>query len=1089
MRKLLAMVATMAMVLSMFSGIAFAEEDAIASYVELNERVYYWDGDDDETEIEITGSILADDDDTLVREDVYVDVYIDIDGDDNTTDDQYLVYDDIAFDGEIEIVLDLEDVIETLEDYDEVDGFMDDYALDSGDLELEDVLRAYIVRISEDNDEVSDAGEEIFYVSYEISGSGSLNFTWGDSGRIRYTGTLPVGTDIDEIRVLDEAGREIALSDDTASGRRFSFEANRKDIFMSEDLLVQYLIDKSSILDDGGEQWVTGLVGAAARANAASSLDLSKSDFLYGVGDQKIELTLDWTDLWFGNFEEAPGDVMVQARFYLRDSDGTWDGNSYLEDTIALDELLEDDDNDIDDYFAHEFVMENLERGDRGTYTARVEVRLDGNNIYRADKTFRITVPGSSNVLGIPDEIELGDCLGPNFENEGYELNLEVWYTEGRDLVEADEIVISASGAGMKEIKDQDSDDGSFILKPKHAGTIELTVKGYDGNKLVVRETVQIPVVGGTLELTPSEVEMETDTTLTINLTDADGQPINNAELWIFNVDDDNVDEGYYPPKNTKPEDGVYTIELDDDDELIAQPGTLTVLAVTYDDEEEADVIIGYATLTVTGQLDYEVSHDMEDGLLAGYEQDVVLTVTEDGDSVAPGIVTLLNPDGEKVDTYRTTKVSGGYEITLGSEDIEDAGTYKIVVSNKNGDKSGSLELEVVLPVLELNVDKITNGVDSEFAYQLVDPRNGDVLDWEIDIRAEYATIYGVEQDGEELDFDEDAAELALSYEESTVTILTFGDFDDADDDEDVPHLEFIVTTPDEEEYTLETTLAIGAATLTADPVNPVLGQSSHITLTLLDANGNPLSGYEVVRNNSKLGMTNENGEYVYVARISDVATFVVDLDVKGEDDIDDSDAEVTLTVTPMDDVEKPVIGEVAAEVNTSSVELVITDNVKVAEVYINGEKQIVVPGPEVKVNLPLQSGANQFHVIVIDSNNNGAEKTFTVNAGSNQIVLKDDSVVRQGEYVYVQVRQFEELGATFAWNGETNTATFTVNGKTVEVTVGSTTAMVDGAAATMPVPPINLGGRVHVPTRFVAEALGMGVHWQPGDIVTITLP
>jgi hypothetical protein len=174
---------------------------------------------------------------------------------------------------------------------------------------------------------------------------------------------------------------------------------------------------------------------------------------------------------------------------------------------------------------------------------------------------------------------------------------------------------------------------------------------------------------------------------------------------------------------------------------------------------------------------------------------------------------------------------------------------------------------------------------------------------------------------------------------------------------------------------------------------------------------------------------------------------------------------------------------------NTATATITVTDNVRVARLMVNGVELNIIPRSEIKHVVTLKLGENKFDVIAVDNNYNVVEQTVTINyvpAASNQTVLQGAQVARKGENIMLQARQFEELGAKFAWNDATKTATFTVDGTTVEVTVGSLTAKVNGQARTMVVAPYIQDGRIMVHSRFVAEALGWTVNWAAGDIITI---
>lgn len=84
-----------------------------------------------------------------------------------------------------------------------------------------------------------------------------------------------------------------------------------------------------------------------------------------------------------------------------------------------------------------------------------------------------------------------------------------------------------------------------------------------------------------------------------------------------------------------------------------------------------------------------------------------------------------------------------------------------------------------------------------------------------------------------------------------------------------------------------------------------------------------------------------------------------------------------------------------------------------------------------------------------------------------------------------------ESLGATVDWDGNTQRITIMFNNKKIIMTVGSKEYSIDNAAKVMDtMPVINKGwSRTMVPIRFVAEALGMDVKWDPDNRLVIVSP
>ncbi len=80
-----------------------------------------------------------------------------------------------------------------------------------------------------------------------------------------------------------------------------------------------------------------------------------------------------------------------------------------------------------------------------------------------------------------------------------------------------------------------------------------------------------------------------------------------------------------------------------------------------------------------------------------------------------------------------------------------------------------------------------------------------------------------------------------------------------------------------------------------------------------------------------------------------------------------------------------------------------------------------------------------------------------------------------------------EALGAQIGWDNKTNTATLTLKGSEVKVTIKSKTAYINGKKTSLDVAAETKGGRTFVPVRFVSEALGADVQYDD-ETQTITI-
>ncbi len=80
-----------------------------------------------------------------------------------------------------------------------------------------------------------------------------------------------------------------------------------------------------------------------------------------------------------------------------------------------------------------------------------------------------------------------------------------------------------------------------------------------------------------------------------------------------------------------------------------------------------------------------------------------------------------------------------------------------------------------------------------------------------------------------------------------------------------------------------------------------------------------------------------------------------------------------------------------------------------------------------------------------------------------------------------------EAFGATVGWDGATSTATVTAEGVNIRITIGATTAEINGETVTLDAPAFIENSRTYLPVRVVAEALGATVAWD-GATSTATL-
>jgi hypothetical protein len=109
--------------------------------------------------------------------------------------------------------------------------------------------------------------------------------------------------------------------------------------------------------------------------------------------------------------------------------------------------------------------------------------------------------------------------------------------------------------------------------------------------------------------------------------------------------------------------------------------------------------------------------------------------------------------------------------------------------------------------------------------------------------------------------------------------------------------------------------------------------------------------------------------------------------------------------------------------------------------------------------------------------------QNITVVVNGQPVTFNGQPPIMQDDRVFVPLRGvFEDLGAHVDWNPSTQTVTAFRGHTKVQLTIGQTTASVDGKPVQLDVPAQIIQGSTMVPLRFVGEALGNNVRWDAGN-------
>jgi len=111
----------------------------------------------------------------------------------------------------------------------------------------------------------------------------------------------------------------------------------------------------------------------------------------------------------------------------------------------------------------------------------------------------------------------------------------------------------------------------------------------------------------------------------------------------------------------------------------------------------------------------------------------------------------------------------------------------------------------------------------------------------------------------------------------------------------------------------------------------------------------------------------------------------------------------------------------------------------------------------------------------------------ITVMVDGNALSLPVPPVIVDGRTLVPARGVAEALGGSAEWNSYGRKVTITTADKTIELTIDSNTAYVNGSAATLDVPAQIVNDRTMIPLRFVGEALGADVNYSSSS-QTVTI-
>jgi len=883
-----------------------------------------------------------------------------------------------------------------------------------------------------------------------------------------------------------------------------------------------------AILVDRSDMNRTGKIGIFADGVLAVEGEIAASELDVTMNPKSVVHTLEGTQpLTFTfNFPSYNSDGSI-----FRNSDNQLKSNYKINISIEnTNEELSDIDYDLVTYSKdfndedNQKAVYNINAEDWDSGTTDVVVKLidtsTNSTVQQKSVSLKVTRPDSYTLIGWDLESKPAGSIKFALPDVRYTTSDNANYPEGstadqkiqvknRDSYDMRYFEVEAKGVGVDKIFRNFGTNAvtSATINPVRTGSLSLSIKVYESETSsspvrVYNKTVDI--TGFNVDIDPNEIPVDSTRDVTIEITDENGNPINNA---IVRFNDTTVVSSY--SENIL--NGRYIYE-DDDKNFFTSVGNLDIEVVGFHRGEELVIELEDA-ITVVGKEVYEVTSSV-DSLVNGIEEDIYITTWDGSNKISPERIEFIYVDKEgnrsAPDRYTGSRRYSDGAVEVAIKANEDYSYILVRTSTDSGKKMGEVRIDVTGPEVKMfDADSATENIKSKIRFTVLDPRDNEPMDRYVYLLADETYIdYTAKFDGDSLNVSDGKSSSRrpdIDDEYIFEVLVDDVDWDKAEENEQELYISLYAEEDGDDIKLLE--IPIKNAQITTDPSEIIVGApATQIELKYLDGDGNPLSGYEILVNDEEIGETDEDGT-IYFSTASSLGmaiTVKAETDDSKEEGTDDNEDTIYTVhrISPVADT-KPPVASAPATVNSSSVLVKIRDEGRVQLARINGTPvDIFFPVVEVDHFVTnLKKGDNKIVVEAADASGNYSNTELTVtyttetSPGPGRVQLTIGKATQYGVpeltngTTMVPARFVEQLGVTFEYDPQTKTATYKYGDHTVSVTDNDSYGMVNGQEVVMSEPAyINDQARFMVPVRMVGQELGFTVNWVAMDQpITIT--